>query len=247
VAKREIARVLGISRVAVRKVRRSNSAAVPEVNRSQKVEPYRQQIRELFDQSKGNLVRVQEELRAGGGELSYAALTAFCRRHGIGYQPPTPAGQYDFAPGEELPQDPSPHELQLAGKKRKVQTVERLPLRPLPAWIPEVYRRPQRLVDSEGYLARHTNRYAVPVDWIGRRGASGRRGPIRIRNRRPFSPPRPSWPTRWRACSSAAARWSRWPCGNCCGWCGSTHANRCWARSPRPPVTGFTTWTGWSA
>jgi len=33
-------------------------------------------------------------------EVSYATLTAFCRRHGIGYAPPTPAGQYDFAPGE---------------------------------------------------------------------------------------------------------------------------------------------------
>jgi len=32
------------------------------------------------------------------------------------------AGQYDFAPGEELQHDTSPHEVQLGGKKRKVQT-----------------------------------------------------------------------------------------------------------------------------
>ena len=255
-------------------------------------------------------MRVHEELRAGGAELSYAALTAFCRRHGIGYQPPVAAGQYDFAPGEEMQHDTSPHELELAGKKRKVQTasavlcysrmlffqcyptfqrfdckvflsdalryfsgaakrvmidnthvvvlrgsgremvpvpemaafgerfgfqfvahaigdanrsgrverpfhfiegnflagrtfsswedlnrqarewcdkvnstykkhiravprelfvVERLHLKPLPAWIPEVYRLHQRLVDIEGYIAVHTNRYSVPVDWIGRR------------------------------------------------------------------------------
>jgi len=255
-------------------------------------------------------VRVHEELRAGGAELSYAALTAFCRRHGIGYQPPVASGQYDFAPGEEIQHDTSPHELELAGKKRKVQTasavlcysrmlffqcyptfqrfdckvflndalryfsgaakrvmidnthvvvlrgsgrdmvpvpemaafaerfgfelvahaignanrsarverpfhfiegnflagrtfsswedlnqrarewcdkvnstykkhiravprelfaVERLQLKPLPAWIPEVYRLHQRLVDIEGYIALHTNRYSVPVDWIGRR------------------------------------------------------------------------------
>jgi hypothetical protein len=32
-------------------------------------------------------VRVHEELVASGSaELSYAALTAFCRRHGIGYR-----------------------------------------------------------------------------------------------------------------------------------------------------------------
>src|SRR5438270_9967451 len=122
VSKREIARVLGISRVAVRKVLRSNSTALPELHRTEKAEPHRQQILELFDQCKGNLVRVHEELVASGAELSYTALTAFCRRHGIGYAPPAPAGQYDFAPGEEMQHDTSPHELELAGKKRKVQT-----------------------------------------------------------------------------------------------------------------------------
>ena len=89
VSKREIARVLGISRVAVRQVLRSNSIAIPELQRPEKAEPHRQQILELFGQCKGNLVRVHEELLAGGAELSYAALTAFCRRHGIGYASPT--------------------------------------------------------------------------------------------------------------------------------------------------------------
>ena len=310
VAKREIARVMGISRVAVRRVLRSNTTAVPVLQRPEKAEPHRQQILELFDRCKGNLVRVHEELLASGAQLSYAALTAFCRRHGIGYQAPIPAGQYDFAPGEELQHDTSPHELELAGKKRKVQTasavlcysrmlffqcyptfrrfdckvfltdalqymggaarrimidnthvvvlrgsgremvpvpemaafgerfgfafvahaignanrsgrverpfsfiegnflagrafsswedlnqrarewcdkvnstykkhiravprelfaVERLHLKQLPSWIPEVYRLHQRLVDIEGYVALNSNRYSVPVDWIGRR------------------------------------------------------------------------------
>jgi hypothetical protein len=255
-------------------------------------------------------VRVHEELLAAGAGLSYPAVTAFCRRHGIGYQPPVAAGQYEFAPGEEMQHDTSPHSIELADKKRKVQTasavlcysrmlffqcyptfqrfdckvfltealrylggaakrvmidnthvvvargsgremvpapemaafgerfgfqfvahaignanrsgrverpfhfiegnflagrsfsswedlnqrarewcdkvnstykkhiravprelfaVERLHLKPLPAWIPEVYRLHQRLVDIEGYVALHTNRYSVPVDWIGRR------------------------------------------------------------------------------
>jgi transposase len=310
VSKREIARVLGISRVAVRKVLRSNSIALPELPRPEKAEPHRQQILELFEKCKGNLVRVHEELIASGAALSYPALTAFCRRHGIGQAPPMPAGRYDFAPGEEMQHDTSPHELELAGKKRKVQTasavlcysrmlffqcyptfqrfdckvfltdalrylggatgrvmidnthvvvlrgngrdmvpvpemaafgerfdfqfvahaignanrsarverpfwfiennflagrtfsswedlnqqarqwcdkvnstykkhiravprelfaVERLQLKPLPAWIPEVYRLHHRLVDVEGYIALHTNRYSVPVDWIGHR------------------------------------------------------------------------------
>jgi hypothetical protein len=52
---------------------------------------------------------------------------------------------------------------------RELFAVERLHLKPLPAWIPEVYRLHQRLVDIEAYVALHTNRYSVPVDWIGRR------------------------------------------------------------------------------
>jgi transposase len=255
-------------------------------------------------------VRVHEELVASGAELSYPALTAFCRRHGIGQAPPVAAGQYHFEPGEELQHDTSPHEVELGGKKRKVQTasavlcysrmllfqcyptfqrfdckvfltealryfsgatervmidnthvvvlrgsgremvpvpemaafserfgfqfvahaignanrsarverpfwfiernflagrtfaswedlnsqarqwcdkvnstykkhiravprelfaIERLHLKPLPSWIPDVYRLQQRLVDIEGYIAVHSNRYSVPLEWIGRR------------------------------------------------------------------------------
>jgi transposase len=310
VSKRQIARVLGISRLAVRRVLRSNSPQVPELHRPEKAEPYRPRILELFATCKGNLVRVHEELTARGAQFSYQALTAFCRRHGIGQAPLVPAGQYHFEPGEEMQHDTSPHAVELGGKKHKVQTasavlcysrllffqcyptfqrfdckvfltaalryfagaptrvlidnthvvvlrgsgrqmlpvpemaafaerfgfhfvaheigdanrsarverpfsfiegnflagrtfaswedlnqqarqwcdkvnatykkhlravprelfaVERLHLKPLPAWIPPVYRLHQRLVDIEGYVALHTNRYSVPLDWIGRR------------------------------------------------------------------------------
>jgi hypothetical protein len=255
-------------------------------------------------------VRVHEELVAAGAELSYPALTAFCRRHGIGQAPPVASGQYHFEPGEEMQHDTSPHEVELGGRKRKVQTasavlcysrmlffqcyptfrrfdckvfltealryfsgaaarvmidnthvvvlrgtgremipvpemeafgdrfgfrfaahelghanrsarverpfsfiegnflagrtfaswedlnqqarqwcdkvnstykkhlravprelfaVERPQLKPLPSWIPEVYRLHQRLVDIEGYVALNSNRYSVPLEWIGRR------------------------------------------------------------------------------
>jgi len=311
VSKREIARVLNVSRLTVRKVLRSNSAQVPTVPRSEKAEPYRQQILELLNTCKGNLVRVQEELTASGATLSYQALTAFCCRHGIGQPPTVGAGRYDFLPGEELQHDTSPHEVQLGGKKRKVQTasavlcysrmlffqlyptfqrfdckvfltealryfggapaqrvmidnthvvvlrgtghqmvpvaemaafaerfgfrfqahergdanrsgrverpfhfiennflagrsfsswpdlnqqarqwcdrvnatykkhiravprelfvLEQRHLKPLPVWILEVYRLHERMVDVEGYVALHSNRYSVPVTWIGRR------------------------------------------------------------------------------
>jgi hypothetical protein len=52
---------------------------------------------------------------------------------------------------------------------RELFAIERLHLKPLPAWIPEVYRLYQRLVDLEGYVVLHSNRYSVPLDWIGRR------------------------------------------------------------------------------
>jgi len=52
---------------------------------------------------------------------------------------------------------------------RELFAVERLHLKPLPPWIPEVYRLQQRLVDIEGYVALNSNRYSVPVEWIGRR------------------------------------------------------------------------------
>jgi len=67
-------------------------------------------------------VRVHEELVASGAGVSYPALTAFCRRHGIGQAPVVAAGRYDFQPGEEAQHDTSPHEVELGGKKRKVQT-----------------------------------------------------------------------------------------------------------------------------
>ena len=122
VGKREIARVLGISRPTVRKVLRSKATEVPELRRPEKAEPYRDSILELFSNCKGNLVRVHEELVASGAEVSYPALTAFCRRHGIGQAPVVAAGRYDFQPAEEAQHDTSPHEVELGGKKRKVQT-----------------------------------------------------------------------------------------------------------------------------
>ena len=52
---------------------------------------------------------------------------------------------------------------------RELFAIERVHLKPLPAWIPEVYRLHQRTVDVEGYVSVHSIRYSVPVRWIGRR------------------------------------------------------------------------------
>jgi hypothetical protein len=119
---REIARILGVSRGAVKKVIQAGDARVPRVQRSEKGEPCRAQILELFAGCKGNLVRVHEELTTQGVVLSYQALTAFCRRHSIGHEAPTPVGHYDFAPGQEMQHDTSPHQAQIAGRMTRIQT-----------------------------------------------------------------------------------------------------------------------------
>jgi hypothetical protein len=310
IPKREIARLLKVSRQSVRQVLQANSSAVPRIERAEKAAPFRQQILELLPECKGNLVRVHEELARAGADLSYPALTAFCRREGIGQEPVVPAGRYEFAPGVETQHDTSPHDVVVGGRKYKAQTasavlcysrmlffqiqptfqrfdckvflteaarylngvtervmidnthvvvlrgsgramepvpemaafaerlgfhfqaheigdanrsarverpfhfiennflagrtfagwrdlnnqarqwcdrvnatykkhiravprelyaVERPHLKPLPAWLPEVYRLHHRMVDVEGYVSLHTNRYSVPPSFIGRR------------------------------------------------------------------------------
>ena len=52
---------------------------------------------------------------------------------------------------------------------RELFALERQHLKPLPVWIPDVYRLHERIVDVEGYVALHSSRYSVPVAWIGRR------------------------------------------------------------------------------
>ena len=84
VGKRQIARALRVSRTAVKKVIRSQSTVPPQIIRTEKAEPHRREIVELYASCQGNLVRVHEELLAAGATLSYPALTAFCRRQGIG-------------------------------------------------------------------------------------------------------------------------------------------------------------------
>lgn len=119
---RSIARVLKISRGAVRNVLRAGSAEVPRLIRPEKALAHEEDIRALYERCKGNLVRVHEELASAGVSLSYQALTGFCRRHGIGFAPPKPAGRYHFEPGQEMQHDTSPHVVRIGGVERRVQT-----------------------------------------------------------------------------------------------------------------------------
>ncbi|MBL8234651.1 MAG: DDE-type integrase/transposase/recombinase [Bryobacterales bacterium] len=122
IPKREMARLLGISRQSIRQVLQANSPAVPKIARAEKAAPFRSQILELLTRCKGNLVRVHEELAAAGADFSYQTLTAFCRREGIGQEPQVPAGRHEFEPGQEMQHDTSPHTVTVGGRAFKAQT-----------------------------------------------------------------------------------------------------------------------------
>ncbi len=118
---RRIARALKISRSAARDIIAGGASNAPIITRPEKAEAHREEIVELYARCKGNLVRVHEELVKSGGKLSYQALTGFCRRHELGRAPKLPAGHYDFAPGQEMQHDTSPHRAQIGGRLRSVQ------------------------------------------------------------------------------------------------------------------------------
>ena len=119
---RQIARALRISRGTVRTVLKVGSPIVPRLERAEKAEPYRDQILEWVDRCRGNLVRVHEELVTQGVAISYPALTAFCRRHGIGHAPPAPVGHYDFQPAQEMQHDTSPHRALIGSAQQRLET-----------------------------------------------------------------------------------------------------------------------------
>jgi hypothetical protein len=62
------------------------------------------------------------------------------------------------------------HKRHLHASPRELFAQERLKLRPLPEWTPEVYRLYHRLVGVEGFVTVNTNLYSVPLDLpVGRR------------------------------------------------------------------------------
>jgi hypothetical protein len=78
-------------------------------------------VRALYDDCRGNLVRVGEKLADRGIDVGYSTLTAFCRRHEIGTTPKQVAGAYHFEPGEEMQHDTSPHVVVIDNRRVTVQ------------------------------------------------------------------------------------------------------------------------------
>lgn len=118
---RKIARALNVSRNAVRRVLRSGTKEVPELERPDQLGEHLERVRELYHECEGNLVRVSEELAKEGVTMGYSTLTAFCRRHDIGTKPKKPVGRYHFAPGQEMQHDTSPHRVKIAGKRVRLE------------------------------------------------------------------------------------------------------------------------------
>ncbi len=73
-------------------------------------------LEDAFARAGGNVVRVQQLLAAENDlQVPYSTLTRWIREAGL-RSPPQRAGEYHFAPGEEMQHDTSPHRMMMAGK-----------------------------------------------------------------------------------------------------------------------------------
>ncbi|HEY2633688.1 MAG TPA: hypothetical protein VGI51_03160 [Steroidobacteraceae bacterium] len=109
---REISRLLKLSRNTVRRIlREGDVAAMPSAAAAPPA-----MLEDAFARAHGNVARVQQ-LLANESELKvpYSTLTRWIRDAGLRH-PPRRAGEYHFAPGEEMQHDTSPHRLVMAGK-----------------------------------------------------------------------------------------------------------------------------------
>jgi hypothetical protein len=109
---REISRLLKLSRNAVRRILREREvAAVPPCPA-----PTSAKLDDAFARAGGNVARVQQLLAAETDlQVPYSTLTRWIREAGL-RSPPRRAGEYSFAPGEEMQHDTSPHRMMMAGK-----------------------------------------------------------------------------------------------------------------------------------
>lgn len=118
---RKIAQTLRVSRWLVREVVNSQSADLPESKRASEPEKHRERIIEEITSCKGNLVRVQEELKDDNIDLPYSTLTRYIRDNNLIKSPKPPVGKYIFDPGIESQFDTSPHMVTFSTGQRKCQ------------------------------------------------------------------------------------------------------------------------------
>ena len=116
----EISRILKVSRNTVRMIVQKGGAEQSE--KESKYVDHVPMIKALFKECCGNVVRVAEELDSRHKLLiPYQTLTWIIRKFEIRTPKKTRSGEYDFAPGEEMQHDTSPHKLVLGGEKITAQ------------------------------------------------------------------------------------------------------------------------------
>src|SRR5271166_3588936 len=108
---REISRSLALSRNTVRRILRQPNRSMVEAAACDEATLARLQA--AFERTRGNVVRARELLADDGLEVRYSTLTRWVREAGL-RSPPRRAGEYDFAPGEEMQHDTSPHRVVFA-------------------------------------------------------------------------------------------------------------------------------------
>jgi transposase len=120
---REISRSLALSRNTVRRILRQPDRTVAEAAPCDEATLAR--LKAAFERARGNVVRVQELLADDGLRVRYSTLTRWAREAGL-RSPPRRAGEYDFAPGQEMQHDTSPHRVAFAkaGIAGKIVTVQ---------------------------------------------------------------------------------------------------------------------------
>jgi hypothetical protein len=117
---RHISRLLFISRNTVRKVltEGANVAKLEHHHESDDLIPI---IETLFDRVNGNVVRIQEILKAEyNQDIAYSTLTRMVRLTQL-RKAPKRFGEYIFEPGVEMQHDTSTHRVSLGGKIVKAQ------------------------------------------------------------------------------------------------------------------------------
>lgn len=119
---RQVAKTLKISRASVKKITESGQSKPAENMRPQRLDEYRQDLAGLYQVCRGNTVRVHEIFDGTHpGLASYPTLTRYLRLHGIAKETKEPAGEYEFGPGEEMQHDTSPHDVELGGRRQRLQ------------------------------------------------------------------------------------------------------------------------------
>ena len=114
---RQLSRTLGHTRRTVRRVLTQGAPRPPRNRPPATNSPaLTSTLPALYCETRGNVVRMQELLRERHGqEVPYSTLTHWVRQAQLRDDPPARVGHYDFAPGQEMQHDTSPHRLHVGG------------------------------------------------------------------------------------------------------------------------------------